>query len=296
MGKQAKIASKRVVSFNVPQTEHELVRVQQDEVPYFYDQLHQHPEIQVMLIEQGEGTLVAGDYVGRFQAGDVYVLGGGQPHVFRCDPDYYESKRIARSTSLYFNENYFGHELWATNELAAVRELADASRQGLRLTSASTAEATALIHRISSQNGLLRIVAFFQLLSLFTASKKSFQKLSLQAGRLVKQEEDRMNRILEFTFRESRRQIYLDEVAQLANLSVEAFCRYFKVHTRKTYVNFLQEVRVSQACQRLIRTDKPIQQICQDAGFPNVSHFNRVFRKITGKKPLEFRKEAWPVA
>lgn len=270
------------------------MRVQRDDVPYFYDQLHQHPEIQVMLIEQGEGTLVAGDYVGRFQAGDVYVLGGGQPHVFRCDPDYYESNRIARSTSLYFNENYFGHELWTTNELTAVRELADASRQGLRLKPEAAREATALIHRISSQSGLQRVVAFFQLLSLLTTSWKAFQKLSLQAGRLVQQEEDRMNRILEFTFRESRRPIYLDEVAQLANLSIEAFCRYFKVHTRKTYVTFLQEVRVSQACQRLIRTDSPIQQICQDSGFPNVSHFNRVFRKITGKKPLAFRKQAWP--
>ena len=77
----AKIASKRVVAFSVPQTEHEIVRVQRDEVPYFYDQLHQHPEIQIMLIEAGEGTLIAGDYVGRFQPGEIYVIGGGQPHV-----------------------------------------------------------------------------------------------------------------------------------------------------------------------------------------------------------------------
>ncbi len=289
----AKIASNRVVSFNVPQTEHEIVRVQRDEVPYFYDQLHQHPEIQVMLIEAGEGTLVAGDYVGRFQPGEVYIIGGGQPHVFRSDPSYYDHSQVARSTSLYFNERYFGKELWQANELKAVRELAEVSRQGLQFVSEQTAASASLIRQIADSQGLARVAAFFQLLDLLTASRKDLLKLALQPGKLVETEEDRMNRILEFTFRESHRKIYLEEVAQLAHLSVEAFCRYFKLHTRKTYVNFLNEVRVSQACQRLIRSDMPVEQICHRSGFANVSNFNRIFKKITKKSPLAFRRQAW---
>jgi AraC-like DNA-binding protein len=282
-----------VVAFNVPQTAHEVVRVQRDEVPYFYDQLHQHPEIQVMLIEKGEGTLVAGDYVGRFQPGDVYVLGGGQPHVFRCDPSYYKERLLACSTSLYFNERYFGKELWSANELAAVRELADHSRHGLQVPEGLAPEAARVIVEIARQEGLSRMVGFFRLLELLTMPGAALRKLSLQPGRLVETEEDRMNRILEFTFRESYRKIYLDEVAQLAHLSVEAFCRYFKLHTRKTYINFLHEVRISQACQSLLHSDLSVEQICYQAGFSNVSHFNRVFKRITGKTPLRYRAQAW---
>ncbi len=285
-----KIALKRVVAFNVPQTEHEVVRVQVDEVPYFYDQLHQHPEIQIMLIEAGEGTLIAGDYVGRFHPGEIFIIGGGQPHVFRCDQGYYTGKLVARSTSLYFNEKYFGNELWSSNELNAVRDFADTSQRGLQIASEAAVPMVACIQQIAALEGLRRLIKFFTLLHLLTTSSGQ-KKLSFLPGKLLENEAGRMNTILEFTFRESHRRIYLDEVAQLANLSVEAFCRYFKLHTRKTYVNFLNEVRISNACQLLILRDLSVAQICYQSGFGNVSNFNRIFRRITHKSPLTFRNQ-----
>lgn len=288
----AKIASKRIVAFSVPQTEHELVRVQQDVEPYFYDQLHQHPEIQVMWIEEGEGTLIVGDYVGRFQPGEVFVIGGGQPHVFRSDPVYYKEKLNARSTSLYFNERYFGKELWQSQELASIRELAEVSRHGIQLSRESSSHAAELIKRLVDSKGITRVTVFFGLLEFLDQSKSTLRKLSLQPGSLHENEEPRMNRILEFTFRECHRKIYLEEVAQLAHLSVEAFCRYFKVHTRKTYVNFLNEVRVSNACQMLIRQDLSVDQIASRSGFTNASNFNRIFKRFTHKTPLMFRAQA----
>ncbi|MDZ4714654.1 MAG: AraC family transcriptional regulator [Cytophagales bacterium] len=284
--------SKRVISFNVPKTEHELVRVQSDLEPHFYDQIHQHPEIQIMLIESGEGTLIAGDYVGRFGLRDVFVIGSGQPHVFRCDQRYYQagSGLEARSTSLYFSEDYFGSALWHSNELTAVREFAGVCSRGFQLAQDAALSAAILIRKMEQQAGLERLLQFLTLLNhLITAPGK--RQLSLQPARLLPAEEQRMNSILEFTFRESHRNIYLLEAAQIANLSVEAFCRYFKLHTRKTYINFLNEVRISHACQLLIHTDKPIEQVCYQSGFSNVSNFNRIFKKTTQKSPLGFRRQ-----
>ena len=283
--------SKRVIAFTVPQTENEVFRVQRDDVPYFYDQLHQHPEIQIMLIESGEGTLIAGDYVGRFGPGEVYVIGSRQPHVFRCDQLYYQSSGIrASSISLYFSETYFGKELWGSNELSAVREFADASGQNFQLRAPDALESTVRIRNILHDTGLPRLIEFFSLLRLLIESQ-SKKMLSIQRGHLQKSEEGRMNSILEFTFRESHRKIYLNEAAQVANLSVEAFCRYFKIHTRKTYINFLNEVRISLACQLLIHRDSSIEQVCYKAGFANVSNFNRIFKRITNKTPLSFRHQ-----
>lgn len=283
--------SKRVVSFNVPKTEHEIVRVQTDVEPYFYDQLHQHPEIQIMLIESGEGTLIAGDYVGRFEPNEVYVIGSGQPHVFRCDHSYYDpdSKRTAKSISLYFSETYFGNELWSSNELSAVRNFAASCNQGFQLSSEVGEHAAALIRKMEKDGGLERLIHFFSLLKQLVDAKTN-RKLSNKPARLMANEEQRMNSILEFTFRESHRKIYLSEAAQVANLSVEAFCRYFKLHTRKTYINFVNQVRVSNACQLLIQRDRPVEQICYQSGFSNVSNFNRIFKKITHKSPLAFRR------
>ena len=288
----AKIVSHKVVAFNVPQTEHEVVRVQVDQVPHFYDQLHQHPEIQIMFIEAGEGTVITGDYIGRFQAGDLFVIGSGQPHVFRSDQAYYKSnsKEISKSISLYFSEKYFGKELWDSNELSTVREFASICQHGYQVTQPASVGITDIIRKLCLSSGLEKLVDFFSLLKVLveTTHKK---KLSIQPSRLQVSEEGRMNSIVEFTFRESHRKIYLTEVARLANLSVEAFCRYFKIHTRKTYINFLNEVRVSHACQFLIQKDITVQQVCYQTGFSNVSNFNRIFRKITGKTPHAFRRQ-----
>ncbi|HRI78966.1 MAG TPA: AraC family transcriptional regulator [Cyclobacteriaceae bacterium] len=263
-----------------------------DKIPYFYDQLHQHPEIQIMYIISGEGTLITGDYIGRFQSGNVFVMGSGQPHVFRCDEEFYRRKlpRAAQSISLYFSEKYFGKELWNSNELTAVREFANACQHGLQIYDPASVEAALLLEELVQSHGLKKLSGFITLLSLIiqTPHKK---KLSLQPGYLQVSEEGRMNSIVAFTFRESHRKIYLEEVARLANLSVEAFCRYFKLHTRKTYTKFVNEVRVSQACQCLIQKELSVQQVCYKAGFSNVSNFNRIFRKITGKTPLAFRNQ-----
>ena len=288
----AKKTSNKVVAFNVPQTEHEIVRVQEDHVPYFYDQLHQHPEIQIMYIASGEGTLIAGDYVGRFQPGNIFVLGSGQPHVFRCDEIYYQGKssRVAHSISLYFSEKYFGKELWNSNELTSVREFVIACQNGFQLQDPVAQEATLKLQALTICQGLKKLAEFVSLLALLVRTPHK-KKLSFQPGHLQVSEEGRMNSIVAFTFRESHRKIYLEEVARLANLSVEAFCRYFKLHTRKTYTKFVNEVRVSNACQCLIQKELSVQQVCYKTGFTNVSNFNRIFKKMTGKAPLAFRKQ-----
>jgi AraC-like DNA-binding protein len=77
----------------------------------------------------------------------------------------------------------------------------------------------------------------------------------------------------------------------VANLSAKAFCRYFKSKTRKTYYDFLLEVRVAHACNLLLEKDMTIYEVCYDSGFNNLSNFNRYFKKIMNKTPLEFKKE-----
>ncbi len=288
----AKIVSSRVIAFNVPQTENEVVRVQVDAFPHFYDQLHQHQEIQIMFIETGEGTVIAGDYVGRFQPNDVFIIGSGQPHVFRSDQSYYDSPSpgASRCISLYFDERYFGKPLWDSNELKLFREFTANSQKSYQLVRDAVLNASVLLRKLGTSTGLEKLVIFFSLLKLLIESSDK-KTLSIQPGKLQVSEEGRMNSIIEFTFRESHRKIYLTEVAQLANLSSEAFCRYFKLHTRKTYINFLNEVRVSSACQLLIHKDLSIQEICYQTGFSNISNFNRIFKKITGKTPVAFRQQ-----
>jgi AraC-like DNA-binding protein len=267
--------------------------MQVDVLPYLYDKLHQHPETQIMLIEKGEGTLIAGDYVGRFSSGSLFLIGSNQPHVFRNDDVYYKPKSKLRvnAISMYFDERYAGESFWQLDELQKVYQFLLKAGVGYRIQGKTQQQLTALIQEMVSLKGINKLIHFMQLLKVLSESKELIPLSILQANtNLTITEGKRMNDILQFTFSQSHRKIKIEEVAEVANLSAEAFCRYFKVRTRKTYTNFLNEVRISNACKMLIEKRKSVQEVGYDSGFSNLSHFNRTFKKVTGQTPSSYIK------
>jgi len=278
----------KVIPFSVPKTSREAFRIQVDNLTYLYDKLHQHPETQIMLIEKGDGTLIAGDYVGRFSAGSLFLIGSNQPHVFRNDDIYYKpkSKLRVQAVSIYFDERYAGESFWQLDEMRKVHQFLLQAGVGYRIQGKTHSQLTQLIQALIPLKGINKLIHFFQLLKVLSESKElTTLSVSGAAANFSATEGKRMNDILQFTFNQSHRKIKIDEVAEVANLSTEAFCRYFKVRTRKTYTTFLNEVRISNACKMLIEKRNSIQEICYDAGFTNLSHFNRTFKRVTGKTP-----------
>ncbi len=85
------------------------------------------------------------------------------------------------------------------------------------------------------------------------------------------------------------RKIKLDEIATVANLSPTAFCRYFKSRTNKTFVGFLNEIRVGYACKLLLEREKSASEICYLSGFNNLTNFNIQFKKIKNLTPIEYQ-------
>jgi len=83
--------------------------------------------------------------------------------------------------------------------------------------------------------------------------------------------------------------ITVDQVADLCNLTKPAFCRYFKKATGNTFINFLNQYRISQA-KRLLLSGKNISETCYSCGFESLSYFNRTFKKITTENPSQFKK------
>ncbi|MFN8357308.1 MAG: AraC family transcriptional regulator [Spirosomataceae bacterium] len=281
----------KVIPFKIPQTTRLAFRVQEDKHLHFYDSLHQHPEIQITLVLKSEGVLIAGDYLGNFEAGDVFVLGSNLPHVFRNDDSYFQENNDlhAEAITLFFDATYLGEAFWNLTEMLPVRTFVHQATHGFRLVGQAQLQAAALLQRLVTQEYLDKLLCFFELLKVLSETTEVEQlALSSQSTNLNELEGKRMNEIFQFTFRESHRTISIVEVAQVANLSPEAFCRYFKLRTRKTYINFLNEVRISNACKLLLHQDLPVSDVCYQVGFQNLSNFNRVFKKVVGKTPREF--------
>ncbi len=84
--------------------------------------------------------------------------------------------------------------------------------------------------------------------------------------------------------------IKLSAIASIANMSVPAFCSYFKKRTKKTYIDFVNEVRIGYACKQLLTSQMSILEICFESGFNTIANFNRQFLRIKSVTPSGYRK------
>jgi len=280
----------KVVPFQIPKSTEEAFRVQVDNVPHLYNHLHQHPEIQLTLIKESNGTLIAGDYVGPFHTGDVFVIGGNQAHVFRNEEKFFSKGAKAIAVTIFFDETTFGENFWMLEEMKSLQQFLKNSSGGFRITGRKKKLLAEKLLSITNAKGIDRLIIFLEILKVL-GNRKEMQPLTKPViQRNIKSYDgNRLNKVIEFTFKEFQRPITLKEVSGLANLTPEAFCKYFKTRTRKTYINFLNEIRVNHAC-RLLTEDKTIAEICYDCGFMNLSNFNRIFKKVKQLSPGEWRK------
>lgn len=282
------------ILFKIPKTGKQSFLLQEDHVPYFYDKLHQHPEAQLTLIYKGEGTLIAGDYIGNFYPDEIYLIGSNLPHVFKSEAHYYENDRLkVYSTSIFFDGHSFGRDFLTLPETSSMQAFIAGLNNCYKLEGELAMVMKSKMLEIFQLKEFDRVLTLLDMLNILLKSpdlKRISNFVSLREYDV--QEGNRMNEVLSFTIRESHRNITIKEVAQIASMTPGAFCRYFKIRTRKTYMNFLNEIRVSAALKLLIQKELPIANISASAGFSNLSNFNRFFKKMTGITPTAYRNKA----
>jgi AraC-like DNA-binding protein len=284
----------KVISFQIPKSQKEFVRYQEDVGDHFYDKLHQHPQWQLTLIKSGKGQFLSGDYVGRFQAGDVFLVGENIPHVFRSDPEYFEGKTNLGSfgQTVFFDFQALGNALVEIEDLQELRKFHERAGTCFRVMGKTRERVVDIFQGFGQSWGLNRLSLAFELLDLVKHDSADLLSLHQNPIPLSLSERDgnRMDQVIQLMLQERHRPISLQEVAEKANMSKEAFCRFFKLRTRKTFTQYLQQLRINEAQKLLIETDLSISTIAFQVGFENLSYFNRAFKSILGITPREFRK------
>jgi AraC-like DNA-binding protein len=283
----------KILPFKIPKTSQESFRLQEDSVPHFYDYLHQHPETQLTLILSSEGKVIAGDYIGTFKPGDVFLIGPNLPHVFRNDAKYYDesNETKAHSVSVFFEWQSFGEKFLSMPELKGLQEFNKLCERGLYIKDPIRNRIAQLVKRLFRTNDMDRLIVLLKILNILS-SVKDYTPLASSGIYNDFDEIDgkKLADVYRFTMSGYHRKIQLDEVAAVANMTTNSFCRYFKKRTRKSYIDFLTEIRIGQARKLLQEKDLSISQICFEVGFNNLSNFNRKFRELCAITPTEFKK------
>jgi AraC-like DNA-binding protein len=282
----------KALPFKIPPREGDTFRVQVDELPHFYDRFHHHPEIQITWIVESAGTLLLGTTVTEFKPGDIFIIGPQLPHRFKNNPIISEGNTQAKSISIFFDEQSFGDGFFALPELKEVVSLLQKANRGIRLSGETQEFAIEKMKVIQSEKGMVRLLHFLSLLDnlsrsndLILISKVPFDLASSTT------ENEKLEQVVQFVLENYDRRIKLAEVASVANLSVSTFCRFFKLRTRKTFFQFLNEFRISMAGKLLTDQEHSITEICYTVGFSNLSNFNRQFKETTGYTPSQYIKK-----
>lgn len=254
----------------------------------FYDKLHLHEEIQISYIVDGEGTLIVGDSVNYYTKNDILVIGSQVPHVFKSNV---AASRSSHMLTLFFTKSAFGEHFFELEELREVRPFFKRARHGFKITSRRRSIIN-LFLQLENTTKLNHFLILLQLLKI--TSKANYKSLSsfVYDKKYSVNEGHRMRNVFEYTMNNYDKKISLNTIAEEANMTKNAFCRYFKKRTNKSYIQFLNELRIEHACKFLLSdNDLSIIQIAEQVGFNNMSNFNRQFKAIKNMNPTEFKKK-----
>ena len=278
----------------VPKTPAQSFSVREDRDPFINNRWHYHAEVELIFFHEGNGTQFVGDHIKRFHPGDIILVGSNLPHYWRYDDVHFEEEenRPVHSTVIHFSENFWGDTFLHLPETKQIRNLLEKARRGILVSAKEQENIPAFVEKIRSAEGVSRIIALIECLSAFAGSGQ-LQLLSSIGFRqdFAESENDRINAIYDYTFRHFTRAIYLNQVASVAGLIPNSFCRYFKSRTGKTYTQFLTEIRIGHACKLLLDNRISIKQLCYESGFNNFTCFHKNFKSITGKSPQSYQKE-----
>lgn len=260
-----------------------------DQFGQFYNKWHYHPELELTHIVKGSGTRFVGDNIEFFQNGDLILIGSNLPHVWK---NHNEESELSIARVVQFLPNFMGDDIIKLVEFKNIQKLLIKSSYGLKIEGESKNQILDFLDALfKTDNPLERIIIIIKMLDCLGTSQDLIPiSKSLFLVELDKQNKDRLNKVIDYTITNFASKIILEDVASLSSMSVSNFCKYFKGRVKKTYVQYLTEVRIGISCKMLIEDSLSISQIAYDSGFVNISNFNRAFKLNKNMTPLSYRK------
>ncbi|MCX2678625.1 AraC family transcriptional regulator [Galbibacter sp. EGI 63066] len=280
----------KVLPFKIPKPEQEALVYQEDHEVVFYDQLHQHEEIQISYIVEGSGSLIVGDSINEFQKNDILVIGENIPHVFRSDSQVTSTSVMY---TLFFTKTSFGKGFFNIPDLENTQAFFKETEYGIKVFSKQK-KIIKHFNKLKNQSKIQRIGSLLKIMDLIIDAKKQPLSSFVYRKKYTDDEGKRMSAVFEHAMEHFNESVSLDVVAEKANMSKNAFCRYFKKRTNKTFFQFLIEIRIENACKLLYRDpDLSIAVISEMSGFQNITNFNRKFKELKGITPSQYRAQCY---
>jgi AraC-like DNA-binding protein/quercetin dioxygenase-like cupin family protein len=253
-------------------------------VPAFEFKWHYHPEYELTYILKGNGYRVVGNSHEQFSEGDLVLLGSNLPHTWcgKLD-DGAPSKALVIQFSKDFIEPFL-----KLNESQSIQNLLELSHRGICCDTNQLL--VDQIYTLTNTSGLDSVLSLLSILD--QLSKGISRPLTTENyhGIITKQFESRVNKVCTHLQQHFHEAITLKQVSDLVFMSESNFCKFFKKATNTTFSDYLNDLRINEACHLLLSSEENISKIAHDCGFESLSYFNRVFLKKKQLTPSGFRR------
>lgn len=278
----------------LPFTNASYINFYKEDLPHFIVPWHYHPEVELMYILEGTGTRFVGDHIDQYQEGDVCMVGPKLPHEWRNDDEFFKKEAGLKASCLclFFLKDLFEGNLIRLPEMNNIRQLIERSRRGIKFTGKSRDEIGNFIKQSVHLTGAARITSFITLLEMMATTDEYELLASVGFTESVNSTDfERFDKVYQYMMKNFMNPIKLEEVASLVGLTPNAFCRYFRGRTKKTFVQYLNDVRIGHAKKLLIEGRMKISTLSMEVGFNNLSNFIEQFKRSTQMSPSDYQKK-----
>jgi AraC-like DNA-binding protein/quercetin dioxygenase-like cupin family protein len=248
---------------------------------------HYHPEYEIVCVFEGSGRRHVGNHLSNYDDGDLVLIGSNLPH----GGFGYGSVGMHEEIVVQFTEDFLGENFLTKPEMEHIKRLFERSKQGLHFHGKTKMELSERFRKLPKLSLFERLI---ELLNILQNLANSTELLALNPANVrynfSQKDQERLDKVYKYVEQYYFQEIDIQRVAEICNLTVPAFCNYFKKNLNQTFTDFTNEYRINQACKMLLEGHE-IVDICFGCGFNNVSYFGRVFKQIKGTNPSQFRRK-----
>ncbi len=256
---------------------------------YFDFPIHYHPEIELNYISSGKGLRrVVGDSMEEISDKELVLVG---PNLYHCWEQHKAPKKQMHEITIQFSNNLFQHELLERAILKPIRDMFKRANHGIAFSEATCLKMEPRICKLSKIDGIDYFMEIFSILYDLSISteQKTLSNSTVEPESF--EHNQKLNRLAIYLQKNYGSKIQISDACQLLNMSTGSFSRFIKKSTGKTFVDYLNDLRIGYATRSLIEKDQSISEIAYQCGFNSIANFNRRFKKNKGCTPTEYRKE-----
>ena len=247
---------------------------------------HHHPEYELTLTLNSRGHRYISNDVALYDDGDLVLVGPNVPHSW-SSAETIDPAKPHIALVIWFSEAWADSLVKLFPEMAATRALLTAAQHALSFSDATSRTLRPVIEAMVEQDASQRLISLLTVLNTLSRDVAA-QRIAVQNTPHII-EDARIRRVLDYLHGHYAQPLSIPELAQMACVSVSAFHRMFRRHTRCTALDYIVRLRIGHACALLMQGKLAVSTIAEQVGYASQALFNRQFKAHKGMTPSDFR-------